>query len=83
MQKVIKIRNLDCAACAAELQEELEGIRGLSAVSVDFVTQRVSLEHDGEEALKKAVHAITHFEDVEIVEDSAPAKKERHLIEFL
>ena len=23
MKKVIKIRNLDCAACAAELQEEL------------------------------------------------------------
>ncbi|MDE5897643.1 MAG: heavy-metal-associated domain-containing protein, partial [Clostridia bacterium] len=57
MHKVIKIANLDCAACAAELQEELEGIAGLTAVSVDFVGQRVSLDYEGAEAFQKAVYA--------------------------
>ena len=42
MQKRIKIANLDCAACAAELQEELEKIKGIAEPSVDFVGQRVS-----------------------------------------
>ena len=82
MKKIIKIRNLDCAACAAELQEELEGIEGLSEVSVDFVMQRVSLCHEGEEAFEKAVYAISHFEEVEILE-GAPQKKERHLKELI
>ena len=74
MKRIIKIRNLDCAACAAELQEELAAIEGISEVSVDFVTQRVALCHEGEEPLKKAIYSITHFEEVEIADGSAPAK---------
>ena len=83
MKRIIKIRNLDCAACAAELQEELAAIEGISEVSVDFVTQRVSLCHEGEEPLQKAIYSITHFEEVEIADGSAPAKKERHLKELI
>ena len=29
MHKIIKIKNLDCAACAAELSEELNGLDGI------------------------------------------------------
>ena len=45
MQKVIKIQNLDCANCAAELSEELNAIAGISGAVADVVTQRVSLEY--------------------------------------
>lgn len=83
MKRTIRIRNLDCAACAAELQEELEAIEGLSEVSVDFVTQRVSLCHEGDAALEKALYSISHFEEVEIVDSSVPQKKERHLKELI
>ncbi len=83
MKKVIKISNLDCAACAAELQEELEGVKGLSDVSVDFVGQRVSLSYEGEESLEKAIYTISHFEEVEIIDGTAPAKEERHLKEIV
>lgn len=83
MKKVIKIANLDCAACAAELQEELQAIGGIQEPSVDFVGQRVSLEYENEEALQKAVYAISHFEEVEIVDGNAPKKKERHLKEII
>ena len=58
MKKVIKICNLDCAACAAELQEELEALDGINEVSVDFVGQRVTFEHEGEESLSKAIKHI-------------------------
>ena len=83
MKRIIKIRNLDCAACAAELAEELEAIEGISEVSVDFVMQRVTLCHEGEVPLQRAIYSITHFEEVELAEGSAPAKKERHLKELL
>ena len=83
MKKTIQIRNLDCAACAAELQEELEGVAGLSEVSVDFVGQRVAFSYEGENALEKAVYTISHFEEVEIADGNAPRKKESRLKEIL
>lgn len=84
MTKNIQIKNLDCAACAAELQEELERIEGITEPSVDFLNQRVSLNYQGDEALKKALYAISHFEEVEIVDGAvAPVKKERHLKEII
>lgn len=83
MKKVIKICNLDCAACAAELQEELEALDGINEVSVDFVGQRVTIEHEGEESLSKAIKHISSFEEVKIVDGNAPQKKDRHLKELL
>ena len=79
MQKIIKIRNLDCAACAAELQEELEKIVGVRDASVDFVTQRVSVTCDTEDTFEKCKYAISHFEEVEIVEDDRRIIKIRNL----
>ncbi len=82
MHKIIKIKNLDCAACAAELSEELNAIGGISDATADFINQRVSLDYADDEALSKAVYAITHFEKVELLEGGAP-KRERHLKEIL
>ena len=61
MKKLVKIENLDCAACAAELEEELSAIKGLNEVSVDFVTQRVSYDYETDEANDMAVYTIFHF----------------------
>lgn len=83
MKKVIKICNLDCAACAAELQEELESLDGIKEVSVDFVGQRVTLEHEGDAPLSEAIKHISSFEEVKMVDGNAPQKKELHLKELL
>ena len=86
MKRVIKIRNLDCANCALELQDELKEIKGVEEAQVDFVTQRVSLvfsDELAEEAEEKARHTISHFEEVEIVEAGTPEKKERHIKEIV
>ncbi len=84
-RRVIQIKNLDCAACAAELQEELEAIEGIGEPSVDFINQRVSLSYADQNALKKAIDTISHFEEVEIVDGGTAAaeKKERHLKELI
>ena len=86
MKRVIKIRNLDCAACAMELQEELASIGGVEEAQVDFMTQRVTLiltDDSAENAELKARDLISHFEEVEIVEAGEPEKKERHLKEII
>ena len=63
----IKIANLCCANCARELEEELNKIEGVEAV-VDFMNMRVILNAQSPEAREKAIYAISHFEDVKIVD---------------
>lgn len=85
MKRVIKIRNLDCAACAMELSDELKAVKGVSEAQVDFMTQRVTLEFadgEAEETEKRAREIISHFEEVEIVEAGAPEKRESHIKEI-
>ncbi len=83
MHKVIRIKNLDCANCAAELSEELAAIAGVRAASADFINQKVTLDYEGEEALKKAIGLISRFEKVEIIDGNAPQKKDRHIPEIV
>lgn len=71
--KRIKIKNLCCANCGRELEEELNAIEGVEA-TVDFMNMTVVLKAATPEAHGKAVYAITHFEDVEI-DDGKPDKK--------
>ena len=83
MHKVIRIKNLDCAACAAELSEELMGLEGVTLAAADFINQRVVLDYEGDETLKKCISLIAGFEEVEIIDGNAPQKKERHLTEII
>ncbi len=83
MKKIIKIKGLDCAACASELSEELEKLDGISHAAADFINQRVSLTYESAEAFERAVDVISHFEEVEIVDGNAPEKREGHLKEIL
>ena len=76
-EKVILIRNLDCAGCAAELSEELNDIKGIANAQADFLTQKVRLEYENEEALQKAIYTISHFEEVEIVTDEEAPEEEK------
>lgn len=79
MDKIIRIKNLDCAACAAELAEELEKVEGVKEPAVDFVNQRVKLSYETQEALEKAVYVISHFEEVQIVEENRKVVKIKNL----
>lgn len=83
-EKVIKIKNLHCAACAMELQEELEKLKGVKEVSVDFISQSVRINIENEEALRKAIKSINHFEKVKVVdEENVLPKKESHTKEIV
>lgn len=71
--KRIKIANLCCANCGRELEEELNGLTGVSA-TVDFMNMTVVLNAATKEAYDEAIYRITHFEDVKIVDDKAERK---------
>ena len=70
MKKILQITGLDCAACAAELEEELSKIEGVLSVSVSFVDQKIFVECDGAEALTCVIDHANHFEEVKVVEPS-------------
>ena len=69
MRKVIQLQGLDCAGCAAELEEIIRKIEGVSEASLAFVTQKLTVEYDGEETLAKILYEANHFEDVRVVEN--------------
>ena len=49
MRKTFKIENLDCANCAAEIENAIRKINGVAEVSVSFMTQRMIIDAADEE----------------------------------
>lgn len=43
MRKTYRLDEIDCANCARKLQEELAKLDGVDAVSVNFMTQKLTL----------------------------------------
>lgn len=65
MKKIFKLEDLDCANCAAKMEDAIRKIEGVDAVSVNFLSQKLTLEasdalFDG--VLKKAVKAVKKVE---------------------
>lgn len=69
MKKILNIQGLDCAACAAELEELLKKTAGVTSVSVSFVMQKIVLEYESEAALKRAIETAEGFEEVRVIPD--------------
>ncbi|MBC8538200.1 cation transporter [Christensenellaceae bacterium NSJ-63] len=44
MKKVYQLEGLDCANCAAKLERAIGEIEGVSAASISFMTQRMTIE---------------------------------------
>ena len=44
MKKSSRLSGLDCANCAAKMEEAVRGIEGVEAVSVNFLPQKMVLE---------------------------------------
>jgi len=68
LSATIHIKGLDCAACAAELEEEIEKIDGVKKASVSFVNQIITLTYDGQGTLEKVKEAANNFEEVRVIE---------------
>lgn len=48
MKKIFKLRNLDCANCAAKMESGIQKLNGVTKATVSFMTQRLTLEAQDE-----------------------------------
>ena len=65
MRKAFKLQDLDCANCAANMENAIKNIEGVKSASISFMTQKLVLEADDdrfEAVLDEAQRACKKFE---------------------
>ena len=65
MKKILKLEGLDCANCAAKMEDGLRKIAGVNEATVSFMTQKVTLvasDDDMENILERAKKVIKKVE---------------------
>lgn len=56
MKKIYRLEDLDCANCAAKMEDAIRKIDGVQSASVNFLAQKLTLEADDtsfDEIMKK------------------------------
>ena len=72
MKSRFKIKGLDCANCATELERGKEKIKEIESVSINFITQRMELEFEEsqkEEIIQKVKKVIKKEEPEVTIEE--------------
>lgn len=46
MRKSFKLQDLDCANCAAKMEDGINGLDGVKSATISFMTQKLVLEAD-------------------------------------
>lgn len=46
MKNTYKIKGIDCANCAAQLENAISKVEGVQSVSISFMAERMVLEYD-------------------------------------
>ena len=65
MKKKFKLEDLDCASCAAKMEDAIKKLDGVNDASVSFLTQKLTLDADDarfEEILEQAVKVCGRVE---------------------
>lgn len=65
MKKRFKLIDLDCANCAAKMEDAIKKISGVNDASVSFMTQKLTLDADDarfDEILAEAVRVCKKIE---------------------
>ena len=60
MKYKFKIKGLDCANCAAELERKIEKVEGITEATISFMSERLTIECDEEnkEEIMKKVQKV-------------------------
>lgn len=65
MRKIFVLEDLECAHCAARMEEGIRKLQGVTDASVNFIAQRLTLEADDaifDKVLKQAVKLCRKIE---------------------
>jgi len=55
MKRKFKMENLDCAHCAAKMEDAIKNIPGVLDVSMNFMMQKLTLEIEEEANIEKII----------------------------
>ena len=55
MKKKFKLEDLDCANCAQKMEDAINKLPGVTAATVSFMTQKLTIEADDIDAVMKDV----------------------------
>ncbi len=65
MKKKFKLTDLDCANCAAKMEEAIKKVEGVRDASVNFMTQKMMVEADDDrfdDIMKQVVEVCARVE---------------------
>ena len=65
MKKIFEMEDLDCANCAAKMEDAIRKIEGVTYVSISFMAQRMTIEADDarfDAIMKQAQKAVKKVE---------------------
>lgn len=65
MKKTFRLEGLDCANCAAKIENAVKGLDGVTAASVNFMTTKMVIEGDDakiDEIVKSAHNLVKKLE---------------------
>ena len=83
MKKVLQLTGLDCAHCAAQLEREISKLEGVHFASLVFVSQKLTVEYENEEALDRVIRHANAFEEVRVIEKDNEESKPTHKKELI
>lgn len=69
MKKTFRLEGLDCANCAAKIENAVKGLDGVTAASVNFMTTKMVIEGDDEkiDEIVKSAHDIVKKLEPDVV----------------
>lgn len=68
MKIKFRIKGLDCANCAAHLEEAIKKIEGIESASISFIMEKMILEYDetNKEEIMKNIKKIIKKEEPDV-----------------
>ena len=72
MKKVFELEDLDCANCAAKMEDAIRKLDGVQSVTISFMAQKMTLEADDadfDKVLKQVKKCIKRVEPDCVVVD--------------
>lgn len=72
MRLKFKIKGLDCANCAAELERKIQKIEGITEASISFMTEKMIIEcndNEKDEIVEKIKKVVKKEEPDVVVEE--------------
>jgi Zn2+/Cd2+-exporting ATPase len=76
--KRLRVKNLDCAACAAKIENALRKVEGVQEAVIDFTGMMLHVKADSLDKVRAAMQRIDPSIDLISQEDETPGSKEAH-----